>query len=280
MTSVFLNLSVILTSIVFNIFLTIRIVKTNPNKYLKFFKRIGWFDKTYNPTINKNTFVILTFGQSGAGNNAKDYYEAKHEVYNYYNGKIYKAEEPLKGCNGNGGISVWTRFADKLIEKNLCEKVILVPIARGGTWIDFWAKKEGNKLLIETLESLKSNNLKLTHVLWHQGAADNGGDIEAYKAGQKKILQDVRKYTDAPFFSSINTYLLESKLKETKGIDYNLQQAQKEFIAENTDVYLGVNTDILTESYYRYDGQHFTSLGNKIYAQMWVNSIENYETIQ
>lgn len=245
-------------------------------KYTGFIERKGWFSKTYslNDIESDSTLVILTFGQSSAGNCAKDVYQPSHNVFNYYNGKIFKAVEPLKGANGNGGISTWSRMADKLIQRKKCKKVILVPIARGGTSIEFWATGEGSKLLDKTLNDLKTQNIKLTHILWHQGEANNGNDPVDYYENLQSILARIRQYdNDVPFYCAIATYSAQSRFIENNGVDVELQKAQLSFTQNNDNVYLGANTDNYISAIYRYDGQHFSSFGNLIHSELWYEAI-------
>lgn len=222
-------------------------------------------------TIDDDTFVLFTFGQSKSANTAKDDYQPKHDVYNYYNGDILKAKEPLRGCNGNGGISVWTRVADKLIEAKACKKVVIIPIGRGGTPIEFWSKGEGFKLLESTLQQLQKDNIKITHISWDQGEANNGNS-KNYKEQLEFIKSRFRVYNqDAPFYCGIATYQPDSNFEY--GIDRELQNIQKSFIQENDDVFPGAFSDSLLETYYRYDGQHFSKKGNIKFAELWFKSL-------
>src|SRR4051812_1788685 len=58
--------------------------------------------------------VILTLGQSNASNFGQGKYECHNKVFNYFDGNVYKAKEPLLGADGVN-CSVWTRLADMLI---------------------------------------------------------------------------------------------------------------------------------------------------------------------
>ena len=84
--------------------------------------------------------VIVTLGQSNAANHGRGLYAPKHRVdnFNLYDGKCYKAVEPLLGPTGQGG-NFATRLADMLIERQLADRVVLAPIAMGGTTVEQWA---------------------------------------------------------------------------------------------------------------------------------------------
>ena len=76
--------------------------------------------------------VALVFGQSNAANWGQGRRTAGANVQVFYKGRFYRASDPIKGADGEGG-SVWTRLGDKLIAAKLYDKVIFVPVARGGS---------------------------------------------------------------------------------------------------------------------------------------------------
>ena len=47
--------------------------------------------------------VALTFGQANSANLGESPKTAQGEVFNFYDGKIYRAEDPLIGTTGDGG---------------------------------------------------------------------------------------------------------------------------------------------------------------------------------
>ena len=68
--------------------------------------------------IKGKTLTILDLGQSNSGNFGETKKTPEHNVYNLYfaNQKLYLADDPLLGANGDRG-SVWTRLGDKIIEQ-------------------------------------------------------------------------------------------------------------------------------------------------------------------
>ena len=265
-------------SIFLNFLFIWEIYKYEPERYkYRHYNRLrqtGYLDeKVPLSVISKNeSLVILTFGQSNAANSSSDSYQPKEEVYNYAQGKLFKAKEPLIGTGGPG-TSVWTRLADKLIAEGRCKNVILIPIAEGGTSAAYWAKGNGNVKLRETMESLVKNDIKLTHILWHQGEADNGKSPRDYKTSLNVILKTIRSFDKTvPFYCSIASYNIHENY-DNLGVDSLLQKAQREFVSENKNVYLGPNTDELIYAIHRIDGQHFSTYGNKMYANKWLEAL-------
>jgi hypothetical protein len=271
---------IFIISVILNIVLIREIIAHEPDVY-KFrvyhsFKLKGWFDKGENLQELKSDSIafILTLGQANAGNTSNWLDTAGKGVYSYYKGKVYPAADPMIGSDSYGG-SVWPSVGDSLIKQHLFKKVIYLPLAMGSTNIENWASGACSVLLENTLEDLKKKNIKLTHVVWHQGESDNGTPKEEYKNNLIKILAKIRNAGQpAPFFCSIASFNPMSK-KHISGIDTNIQQAQIEFINENTNVLLGPNTDILNLAIDRYDAMHFSKSGKHKNVSQWFLCLKN-----
>ena len=52
--------------------------------------------------------VALAFGQSNSANYGQGHRRAREKVFNYYQGRLYHAEDPMLARDGNGA-SVWPR---------------------------------------------------------------------------------------------------------------------------------------------------------------------------
>ncbi|MEQ7799526.1 sialate O-acetylesterase [Pedobacter sp. ASV1-7] len=218
--------------------------------------------------------VCLTFGQSNAGNYGNGKYTCRNDVYNYYKGELYKAEEPLLGPDG-GGSSVWTRVADMLIDSGLYDKVVIVPCAIGGTSVKCWSEGYCKDKLIKTLDYLRNDKIKLTHIFWDQGETDNVDNTSTneYKGRLKEVIKIIRDMNfDAPFYTSISSYFPYNN-ENLNGIDQGIVKAQEEVIKEVANVKRGPNTDSLNLAYYRADAVHFTEKGLDELAKKWFESI-------
>jgi hypothetical protein len=222
------------------------------------------------------TMIFLAFGQSNSANYGEGEYQCKNEVYNFYKGKLYRAEEPLLGADG-GGCSVWTRVADMLIDSGLYKKVIIVPCGIGSTAVDCWSEGPCKIKLQETLGYLNKDNIKLTHILWDQGETDNvnGTTKEQYKTRLKQVIKTIRdSHFTAPFFSSVTSYFPYNN-DNPFGINSRITDAQNEIINEVQDVKRGPNTDSLNLAYYRTDAVHFTENGLDKLAHEWFRKIRD-----
>lgn len=273
-------------SLVLNIIFIREIISYQPDiyKYRHYhkYKMTGWFDKGTPITELKpdSTAYILTMGQANAGNTSTSLDTAGAGVFSYYKGELYPAVDPMIGSTGYGG-SVWPSIGDSLIKDKKYNKVVFIPIATGSTHALDWATGECNNTLKSILNDMKAKNIKLTHILWHQGESDNGTSKEEYKKNLHKILSDIRENgQSAPFYCSIASLTPLSKTSPS-GIDTNIQQAQIEFINENPGILAGPNTDLLNLAVDRYDGVHFSKSGKAKYMNQWLTCLRtNAELVQ
>ena len=67
-------------------------------------------------------------------------------------------------------------LADKLIVGGHYDKVLLVPFGIGGSALSQWQKEGGRfyPILEKATAAVVNNNIRPTHVLWHQGESDAG----------------------------------------------------------------------------------------------------------
>jgi hypothetical protein len=276
-----LKINLLTMSILINAILIRELFKYEPEYYRnRFYYRIkqkGWLDEKLDLSELKSdsTMTILTLGQANAANSSNMHYQARRDVLNYYNGSLYKAKEPLIGAGGFGG-SVWTILADKLIDSGFCKKVIIIPIAEGGTTVENWAIGDCSQKLQTTLLDLSQHNIKLTHIFWHQGESDNGKSKDNYKKNLSRVVKIIRSHNqNAPFYCSVATYSFLAKNKPI-GVDSSIQNAQIEFIKENTNVLGGPNTDELIYAIDRFDSEHFSEYGNIRYANLWFRAVKDH----
>ena len=239
-------------------------------------------------SIDKNkTMVILAYGQGNAANGGEVKYTPKHNVYNVFSGKCYKADDPLLGATNYYG-SVWGRLADKLVENGLYENVIIKSIGVGGTPIICWTTdgtgigyKErlfGNyhSRIIEAHIELESMGFPISHIFWHQGETDtvNGTKTSEYKEHFMNMLNNMRKQgIKAPVFVAIASRYGNLTSNE-------VTCAQQELIKENEDILEGPNTDTIDSIEDRTsDGQRFSETGLEKHAELWLDSIKQARNI-
>ena len=226
--------------------------------------------------INNST-VIFTLGQSNSANyGQKQYlYTAKQNVYNYFEGKLYKAQDPLLGATGTGA-SVWGILGDKLIEANLAKSVTIIPIGIGSVTVGSWSEGGRNHALLEkTLDDLKARNIHIDCICWHQGESDNimNTSTENYIKRFLSIRETFReKGFNAPIVVAVASYH-PLCLEEDHGCSENIRKAQKQLAKDYKDIYPGPDTDKLNKCYQRADGIHFSHVGQQLHADLWVKAL-------
>ena len=163
------------------------------------------------PSGTRNT-VVVTLGQSLAGNSAEGRYAAQHDVVNFslYDGRCYRAADPLLGAAGKAG-NFATRLGDVLVQRRLAERVVLAPIAVGGTRVEHWSPGGVLHPRIRVLiRRLHDAGLRPDWILWQQGES-NGCDVDPggqrYRDHLLEIIRTFRRYSiDAPFLIALGAH--------------------------------------------------------------------------
>jgi hypothetical protein len=224
------------------------------------------------------TAVIIILGQSNAANHGAGRYVAKHRVdnFNIYDGKCYRAEDPLLGASGDGG-NFATRLGDKIIEDGLFDRVILAPIGMGGTTVEQWADQGMfNRRILVLIRRLYDAGLNADFILWHQGEGNPGmGDRDGrqYRKNLLEVIETFRRYgVDAPFFVALATLCGEPHQNAE-----NIRAGQKGVVDNSAGVYQGADTDIIGVEY-RWDKCHFDEMGLSLAAALWLEAIANVQS--
>jgi len=216
---------------------------------------------------DKRVMVAIVFGQSNSANYGESRKAAREGVYNFYKGKLYRAEDPLLGATGNQG-SVWTRLGDKIVDEKLYDRVIFISIGVGNTPIARWTTGgDLHSRIINAIIEVTQNGLKVTHLLWHQGESDIKTSKQEYKKMFMNMLHDIRsRGIKAPIYVSVAT-------RCGRNMSNEIQQAQAELVDISSGIYHGPNTDDLGFAY-RYDGCHFSDQGLEKFAELWMEKLK------
>ena len=214
----------------------------------------------------KRVMVALVFGQSNAANFGESPHTARERVYNFYQGKLYAAQDPLLGAHGDGG-SVWTRLGNKLIASQHYDAVVFIALGIGGATLARW-KPDGDlhPRLLEAIQDVQAHHLSITHVLWHQGEADASlkTSQSAYTTMFLEMVSSIRQQgVHAPIYISVATRC--QKQRE----DHEVRQAQQALVNPLQGLYAGPDTDQLGLGE-RYDGCHFSDEGLEKFAELWL----------
>ena len=160
------------------------------------------------PPQDPRMAVIFVAGQSNAAN-----YGEKRQttafgdrVVAFFEGACTIAASPLLGADSNEGESL-TPMADELIRSGRFDRVVLAPVAVGGTEIARWVDGDLAPVLRQALEAVQAR-YRVTHAIWHQGENDAWIGLSAadYKRQFDVLLGRWRAQgMAAPVFVSVTT---------------------------------------------------------------------------
>jgi hypothetical protein len=225
---------------------------------------------------DERTAVIVTLGQSNAANYALMRYTPNHDVLNFdlYDGRCYKARDPLVGASGTGG-NFATPLADMLIERGLYARVIIAPIAMGGSTVEEWADKGVfNRRILVLLRRLFDAGLTPTQILWHQGEGNSGlrdSHGRQYRKNLLEVIATFRTYgISAPFFVALATKC--GPYPRIGG--NNIRNGQASAVNPLDNVFLGPDTDTLGDEYRDKEHCHFNAAGLPMHAAMWADVVQ------
>ncbi len=215
--------------------------------------------------------VLVTLGQSNAANECGIGPQPGEGVYNFslFDGKCYVARDPLLGATGDSG-SVWTRLADKLVRGGVYKRVLIAPMAVGGSRLSEWTPGAPHFRRIEAMQkTLAAAGVKATHILWHQGESDAHRTSKEVYIGQfSAMLAGMRRVGfDQPVYVAVAT------ICRNGGSD-DIRAAQNELPRRLAGVRAGPDTDQLDRFRWRYDGCHFSASGLEIHADLWMKALQ------
>ena len=196
------------------------------------------------PDQGAGTAVVLIAGQSNAANSGAKRHTTRYpdRVLNFIAGRCFVAASPLLGSNGFAD-QLWTPLADRLIESSAFDRVILAPVAVGGSSVAQWASgRELNATMKPLLADLVSR-YRVTHVLWHQGEADFvlGTSADAYRRDFLSFAASLRAQgVAAPIYVSRATRCLPGW-----NVPNPVRTAQEELVDAKSGIKSGVDTEPL-----------------------------------
>jgi len=225
----------------------------------------------------KRTAVIVVVGQSNAANHGAGRYAARYRVdnFNIYDGRCYRAADPLLGASGDGG-NFATRLGDRLIYTGLFDRVILAPIAMGGTTVEQWAE-EGmfNRRIPVLIRRLFDAGLSADFILWQQGEGNPGmGDVggRQYRKNLLEVIRTFRSFgVTAPFFVSLTTLCGGPHANAE-----NIRAGQRGVVNPLGGIYQGPDTDTIGVEH-RWDKCHFDETGLEMAASLWRDVLADFQ---
>jgi hypothetical protein len=233
-----------------------------------------------NLTINTGitNLVLFVMGQSNNENEAPSVYTATNasaiDELNWQDGAIYAAAEPHLGAsyNSTGPGLMDYRVADTLITNGRFARVILVPMAVGGSSVAQWATGPLANLPCVAMARLAARGItpSTTNVTfavdWGQGEAEIA--LSTSQAAYQAALQQIKTNMQAcgfsgRFFVNVETW--------GGGVTYaNAANAQAAVI-DNIFFFAGANLDTLNNTN-RVDTTHFNDTGSAAAAALKITA--------
>jgi len=212
---------------------------------------------------------LLCVGQSNAANSGENPRGIQVNVFNYFDGKVYPAKDPLLGATGRGS-NVWTALGTELVRRKLAAKVVLVPFAVGGTSIERWQPNERvGQRLSEILSILRADKIHVDFVLWEQGESDD--NLSGLEYSQRLLrVKGIFSVSgqNAPMIVALAS-------RKRSGILPEVRRGQQMAAELVPCVFPGPDADSVFGPKARPEGIHFSTFGQDQLAVMWADSIQN-----
>jgi hypothetical protein len=223
--------------------------------------------------VSGKTAIIVVHGQSNAANYGSARHAAREAVDNFdpASGKCFAAADPLLGTDGIGG-SFATRLGDILIQAGRYDRVILVPLARGGASLAF-LNSEGAGLTTSGIAKLKEAGLTPTHILFQQGETDAVSTTTAQQ--YVSLLHQLAKRFRAAGFEA-PFYLSRSAKCDYVGPNNvaAVRAGQLSAVDESLNIRPGPDTDTIGNEGRGPDGCHMNEAGTLANAALWAAFIK------
>lgn len=246
-------------------------------------------------TINTGikNLILFAAGQSNMeGSNVSGYTPTNGTVidnFNFYDGAIYNAVEPLAGSGAHAlGSAVFGYhpalvLADSLVTAGKFDRIIIVPFAIGGSTVADWTTGSlGNRFAIAVKRVAQRGIVAGTNVtfalMWGQGESDNqsGTSQVNYVAGFNALVAAgvaAGWPSTARIFVAKQTYNLATTSAPVQAAQTATTTSGVINNAGSPPIYLGANADALVGSVCngglacrQADNTHFTTDGVVAYA--------------
>lgn len=248
-------------------------------------KHVTFLDSTdrrpVSPDIVKgaDVAVILALGQSNIANECDPnalITEAKN-VYNlnFLDGSIYEAKDPLLGTT-QARSNILTKLGVQLVQDDHYAKVLLVPIAHGGSFIEWWSPRGiMAPRLKKAIRLLKYLNIEPTHIVFQQGESEANhspateATARAWEHHFRLLVKSIRRQgLQAPIYVAICTVC-------GGGSNELVRRAQQSVVSSKEGIFSGPDLDTILD---RWDGCHFSEVGMDQAVTLWVALLSGNRT--
>jgi len=216
----------------------------------------------------EDALFVAVAGQSNAANFVGERFSSRRAVYEWQEGKCYRAAGPLAGADGIAG-SYWPIVGDALVASGRHRAVVFIGIAKGGTSVARWASPDD---LGAYLEAKLKQPARVDAILWHQGEQDFAMAGHEYAERLRTVVATMRRA--AP---RAQIFIAQASLCSGGSHSDAVLAAQREVATTSGDhVHPGPNTDALASDEQRYDTCHFSGKGARDAAWDWVATLRKH----
>lgn len=224
------------------------------------------------PVAGERTLTLICAGQSNIANACDTPYTptnvGKVLNLNIWDGGLYRYQDPVLGASAQ--VACWVgRLGDKLINAGRCERVVLVTIGMGASFvIEHTPGNPENSKITAAVERCRALGLTVSAFLWMQGEADNGGTSQAdYTTRLQQVIATPRAIGEtAPWYIAKCTLM--------SGVTSATIRAAQASVVNGDDVRAGPDTDTLTGAN-RWDTTHLSGTGANACADLWVTALSD-----
>lgn len=239
-----------------------------------------------NPTINTGirNLVVLVAGQSLRSSQLPTDFALTNagavDNFNVYDGGMYAYKHPCLGttyvgdANGGGPGYLWGKVADLFITNGIFDRVIIVPIAIGGSDVLSWASGVYVDRIPCTLRRLASRGIvpgpNVTFAIeWGQGETDTAGGTS-----QSNYLSRLNTVIANSFNAGFVGRFFVAQESWWQGTPSSAVTNAQAAAVNGTTVFASGNLDTLNNTYRDpYVGTHLNDLGGTTAAPLIYNAL-------
>jgi hypothetical protein len=247
----------------------------------EYFSTPGYQDTTGRTTESaalvggQSTAIIPILGQSLVANNGVSNFNpgaALVQQINPYDGVVYRAQDPILGASGTAG-SMVSRIGNDLVAAGIFQRVILIPVAIGGTSVAQWSSGVLNHRLRVAILRARQQEYTITFFIWDQGQGDLGTTKAAWIASFYGLIDTALGMgVTAPWFVAKDTF-------SSGSVNSPVQEAQTDLWGttyRGVNIHAGADIDSLTGANRQSGGSdaHLTDAGNAAASLLWRDAID------
>jgi len=218
--------------------------------------------------------VFIGFGQSNSGcfgELAVNSHVHSSHNFQFFQNNTHPYKEPMCGSRGPGGC-IYGYLGESLIASHKYNRTVFATGAIGGARLTTITDKNSQpyKYLVAEFNNMYRTFNNVDGILFHQGESDhNAHHLDGYLEYRNVFSQFVQNLQDDLMDPNFKIYVSRATYCNNN-VDLKLSKVQDE-LQTLPHVFGGPNTDSLLGRKWRNDGCHFSALGLREVASMWMD---------